>query len=178
MVYNDVLEGKYVNLRSVEEKDAAFTLSLRQDPILTKYLPKLDITIEQQISWIRKQRNQEGDYYFVVENKKGEKIGVIGVYDVNGDCAETGRIAMIGNAFESIEAQLLSFDFAFDILKLEKTVNYVMADNIHALRFSQMFGSQSSEPFEDSNGNMRIDGVITKGSYLKSKDKIIKMLYR
>ena len=178
MVYNEIIEGRYVNLRSVEERDAEFTLSLRQDPNLTKYLPKLDITLEQQISWIRKQRNQEGDYYFVVENKKGEKIGVIGVYDVNGDCAETGRIAMIGNAFESIEAQLLSFDFAFDILKLEKTVNYVMADNIHALRFSQMFGSQSSEPFEDSDGNMRIDGVITKASYLKSKDKIIKMLYR
>lgn len=178
MVYNGIIEGRYVNLRSVEERDAEFTLSLRQDPNLTKYLPKLNITLEQQISWIRKQRNQEGDYYFVVENKKGEKIGVIGVYDVNGDCAETGRIAMIGNAFESIEAQLLSFDFAFDILKLEKTVNYVMADNIHALRFSQMFGSQSSEPFEDSDGNMRIDGVITKASYLKSKDKIIKMLYR
>lgn len=178
MVYNNIIEGRYVNLRSVEERDAKFTLSLRQDPNLTKYLPKLDITLEQQISWIRKQRNQEGDYYFVVENKKGEKIGVIGVYDVNGDCAETGRIAMAGNAFESIEAQLLSFDFAFDILKLEKTVNYVMADNIHALRFSQMFGSQSSEPFEDTDGNMRIDGVITKASYLKSKDKIIKMLYR
>lgn len=178
MVYNGVLEGRHVNLRSVEEKDAEFTLSLRQDPNLTKYLPKLDITLEQQISWIRKQRNQEGDYYFVVENKKGEKIGVIGVYDINGDCAETGRIAMIGNAFESIEAQLLSFEFAFNILKLEKTVNYVMADNIHALRFSQMFGSQSSEPFEDKDGNMRIDGVITKASYLKSKDTIIKMLYR
>lgn len=178
MVYNGIIEGRYVNLRSVEERDAEFTLSLRQDPNLTKYLPKLDITLEQQIIWIRKQRNQEGDYYFVVENKKGEKIGVIGVYNVDGDCAETGRIAMIGNAFESIEAQLLSFDFAFVILKLEKTVNYVMADNIHALRFSQMFGSQSSEPFEDSDGNMRIDGVITKASYLKSKDKIIKMLYR
>lgn len=178
MVYNGRLEGRFVNLRSVDEKDAEFTLSLRQDPNLTKYLPKLNISLEQQIAWIRKQRELEGDYYFVVENKKGNKIGVIGVYNVAGDCAETGRIAMIGNAFESIEAQLLSFDFAFDILGLQKTVNYVMADNIHALRFSQMFGSQSSEPFKDSDGNMRIDGVITKVSYLKSKDRIIKMLYR
>ena len=28
MVYNGLIEGKYVNLRSVEEKDAEFTLSL------------------------------------------------------------------------------------------------------------------------------------------------------
>ena len=178
MIYDGILEGKYVNLRSVEEQDAEFTLSLRQDPNLTKYLPKLNITLEQQLAWIRKQRQQEGDYFFVVENKKGVKIGVIGVYNVDGDCAETGRIAMIGNAFESIEAQLLSFDFAFDHLNLEKTVNYVMAENVHALRFSQLFGSQSSEPFEDTDGNMRIDGVITKASYLQSKSKIIKMLYR
>lgn len=178
MVYDGILGGKYVNLRSVEERDAEFTLALRQDPNLTKYLPKLNITLEQQLAWIRKQRAQKGDYYFVVENKNGVRIGVIGVYDIEGDCAETGRIAMIGNAFESIEAQLLSFDFAFDILKLEKTVNYVMADNIHALKFSQLFGSKSSEPFKDEDGNMRIDGIITKASYLMSKEKIIKMLYR
>ena len=113
MVYNGILEGKYVNLRSVEEKDAEFTLSLRQDPILTKYLPKLDITLEQQINWIRKQRVKEGDFYFLVEKKDGERIGVLGVYDVEGNHAETGRIAIVGTAFESIEAQLLSFVFSF-----------------------------------------------------------------
>lgn len=178
MVYNKVIEGKYVNLRSVEEKDAAFTLSLRQDPQLTKYLPKLDITLEQQINWIKKQRTIEGDYYFVIENKEGKSIGVIGVYDVTEKSSETGRIAVVGTSFESIEAQLLSFDFAFDILKVEYTVNYVMADNVHALRFSQMFGSESSEPYTDEKGNVRIDGKITKESYQKSRIKIARMLYR
>lgn len=172
------IEGKYVTLRSVEESDAVFTLSLRQDPSLTQYLPKLDITYQQQIEWIRKQRNLKGDYYFVIENKSGDSIGVIGVYNVEGDCGETGRIAVRGSSFESIEAQMLSFDFAFGDLKLEKTVNYVMADNVHALRFSQLFGSKSSEPYLDKDGNTRIDGVITKSSYLKSKEKIVKMLYR
>lgn len=178
MVYNKIIEGKYVNLRSVEEKDAAFTLSLRQDPQLTKYLPKLEISLEQQINWIKKQRTTEGDYYFVIENKEGKSIGVIGVYDVTDICAETGRIAVIGTSFESIEAQLLSFDFAFDVLKLEYTVNYVMADNVHALRFSQMFGSESSDPYTDEKGNVRIDGKITKESYQKSRIKLARMLYR
>lgn len=178
MVYNGILEGRFVNLRSVDVLDAEFTLSLRQDPNLTKYLPKLDITIDQQINWIKKQRATEGDYYFVIENKQGKKIGVIGVYDVTEKSAETGRIAVIGSSIESIEAQLLSFDFAYDILHLDYTVNYVMAENIHALRFSQMFGSVSSEPFIDADGNMRIDGLITKESYLKARNKIVKMIYR
>lgn len=178
MVYDGIIEGKYVNLRPVEEKDAEFTLSLRQDPNLTKYLPKLDITLEQQISWIKKQREKEGDYYFVIENKEGSNIGVIGVYDVKEKCAETGRVAVIGSAFESIEAQLLSFDFAFDVLQVDYTVNYVMADNVHALRFSQMFGSESSEPYTDEKGNVRIDGKITRESYQESREKLSKMLYR
>lgn len=178
MVYNGLIEGKYVNLRSVEEKDAEFTLSLRQDPNLTKYLPKLNITIEEQIEWIKKQRTKEGDYYFVIEDKSGVPKGVIGVYDIHGNYAETGRIAVIGNAVESIEAQMLSFDFAFDYLKLEYTVNYVMADNNHALRFSQLFGSISSEPYLDNDGKMRIDGKINKESYQNAKKKIVKMIYR
>ena len=36
MVYEGVLEGRYVDLRSVIEDDAKFTLSLRQDPLLTQ----------------------------------------------------------------------------------------------------------------------------------------------
>lgn len=178
MIIDHKIKGKYVNLRSVKESDAEFTLSLRQNPSLTKYLPKLNITLEQQIAWIKKQRLLEGDYYFVIENIKGENIGVIGVYNVKDNYAETGRIAVLGMPFESIEAQLLSFDFAFEELHLDYTVNYVMADNIHALRFSQMFGSESSEPYKDSDGNMRIDGKITKESYNKSREKICKILYR
>ena len=178
MVYDGVLEGKYVNLRSVNESDAEFTLAIRKDPALTQYLPKLDITLDQQINWIRKQRTKEGDYYFIIENKEGKSIGVIGVYDVNGNMAETGRIAVRGSAFESIEAQLLSFDFAFDVLHLDYTVNYVIAENFHALRFSQMFGSVSSEPYVDKDGNNRIDGTITKEAFLKSRSKLVKYLYR
>ena len=178
MVYSGLIEGKYVNLRSVDEKDAEFTLSLRQDPNLTKYLPKLNITIEEQVAWIKKQKEKEDDYYFVIEDKKGEKKGVIGIYDIKDNCAETGRIAVIGNAIESIEAQLLSFDFAFDYLKLDYTVNYVMAENSHALRFSQMFGSISSEPYLDGDGKMRIDGKINRDSYQNAKKRIIKMIYR
>lgn len=41
MVYEGVLEGRYVDLRSVIEDDAKFTLSLRQDPLLTQYLLNL-----------------------------------------------------------------------------------------------------------------------------------------
>ena len=44
MVYEETIHGKYVTLKSVTIDDAEFTLALRQNPALTKFLPKLDQT--------------------------------------------------------------------------------------------------------------------------------------
>lgn len=179
MVYEKIIEGKYVNLRSVNIEDAEFTLSLRQDPELTKYLPKLDISLEQQETWIKKQRLKPGDYFFLIQDKQGNNIGVIGVYDVNNKQCETGRIAVRnGNAFQSLEAQLLTFDFAFDTLGLSVTVNYVYADNLHAIRLSQLFGAEVTRKRVDETGLIRVDHIITAGRYKESRKKIIRILYR
>ena len=112
--------GKYVDLVPCTEDDADFTREIRKDPEFVKYLPLIDNTIEQQKSWIRSQREKEGDYFFVVWNKKQERIGTISIFDVFGNPPKAGRLALKGNAFENIEAQYLSFDFAFNMLKLEK----------------------------------------------------------
>lgn len=179
MVYDKVIEGKYVNLRSVNIEDAEFTLSLRQDPELTKYLPKLDITIEQQINWIKKQREKEGDYYFVILNKENLPLGVIGLYDIQGSQGEAGRIAIKnGNSFQSLEAQLLSLDFAYDELNLKKTVNFVYSENVHAIRLSQLFGSVEVGRYADESGMERVDGVLTVENYRIARQKLAKMLYR
>lgn len=179
MVYDKVLEGKYVNLRSVNIEDAEYTLSLRKDPMLTKYLPKLDITLEQQKKWIEKQRGKLGDYFFLIQDKGGSNIGVIGVYDVQEYQCETGRIAVKnGNSIQTLEAQLLSFDFAFDILNMSKTVNFVYEDNVHAIRLSQMFGAEVTNRFKDETGMIRIDHVITAERYKESRKKLASILYR
>ena len=56
MVYSKKIQGRYVDLRSVTEEDAKFTLAIRQEPEFVKFLPRLDITIEQQKAWIRKHK--------------------------------------------------------------------------------------------------------------------------
>lgn len=178
MVYEGILEGKYIDLRSVNENDAEFTLSLRQDPVLTQYLPRLDITVTQQWEWIHNQKTLEGDYFFVISNKEGKQIGVIGLYRIEGDKAEIGRIASKGNAFQSIEAQLLTLDFAFDILRLSEVVYFAYAKNVHSVRFGNLYGPKCSEPYLDREGKERIDGIFTKKPYMKSREKIARLLYR
>ena len=78
MFIEETIKGKYVTLKSANIEDAEFSLELRQNPALTKYLPKLDVTIEQQKNWILDQRNKNDDYFFVVINNKNERI--IGIY--------------------------------------------------------------------------------------------------
>ena len=78
----DKFEGQFINLRIAEESDAEFTLSARQNKDKTKYIPMLDITLDQQKAWIRKQIESDDCYFFVVERKDGERIGTFSLYNI------------------------------------------------------------------------------------------------
>lgn len=177
MVYDGVIEGRYVDLRSATVEDAEFTLAVRQDPGNNKYLPRVNNTLEQQIAWISKQREKQGDYFFVVWDKEGNRIGTIGIYDIDGDHAEAGRLIMRGNAFQSIEAQLLSFHFGFNELGLKNIISYIYADNTRALRFTQQFGGVLHEP-EERNGHMESKATNSKEDFDVCEKKLSELIYR
>lgn len=140
MVYDGIIEGKYVNLRSVSVEDADFTLKIRQDPEVTKYIPRLDITIEQQKNWIKSQREKSDDFFFIVYNKCDCPIGTISIYDIKECIGESGRLVLKGNVLENIETQLLLYNFVFDVLNLDSVSGYIYKENKRALRFAKQFG--------------------------------------
>ncbi len=182
MFYDGVLEGRFVELRSAVGSDAEFTLKVRQDPEFIRFLPKIENTLDQQKAWIKNQQTQEGDYFFVVWNKKKERIGTIGLFDIKDHTCEAGRLAVRGNAFESIEAQLLSFQFAFKGLHMELVNNYIYIDNERALRFSKQFGGilveEESEEQVIKGGQICQKVIITKEDFAAASKKLSKMLYR
>lgn len=152
MVYDKVISGNLVDLKAVEIKDAQFTLAIRQDPQITKYLPRIDITLDQQIQWIKKQREEENGYFFVVWDKQGNRLGTIGIYDINGNMGEGGRLALYGDSFQKIEAGLLMSEFEFEVLHLDYVIGWVEADNISAIRWNKWFGGVLSETEVDKQG--------------------------
>ncbi len=177
MVYDGVIEGRYVDLRSATEEDAEFTLAIRNDPEFSKYLPRLSNTLEQQIAWISKQRKKPNDYFFVVWDKEGKRIGTISIYDIDGDQAEAGRLTMRGNAFQSIEAQLLSFHFAFNELGLKIITSYIYADNARAIRFNKQFGGVFHDP-EEKDGRMECKTTNSKEDFDVCEKKLSALIYR
>jgi len=178
MYYEKTLIGKYVDLKSVSVDDAEFTIIIRNDEILSKFLPKIKTTIEQQIKWIKKQQEDPSDYFFVVWDKEGNRIGTMGLYNIHDGKAESGRLVVKGNAFQAIETQLLCVDFGFEVLGLEELYSYVMSGNESALRCVQLFGSEVSDKVEDKNGDSIRNVVSKKVNYYAQRKKVMKLLHK
>lgn len=179
MAITEPIGGRYVELRCCTEADAEFTRALRQNSEFMKYLPAIDNTVEQQRAWIRSQREKPGDYFFVVWDKAGSRIGTISIYDVHGDRAESGRLAIKGdNAFQGIEAQILSFRFAFGELGLECIDSFIFADNERAIRFNKQFGGRQYPPCTDESGRAIIKCENWREDFEKADRRLSSILYR
>lgn len=178
MYFARVIEGRFVDLKSVTVEDAEFTRNIRLDPDFAKFFPPLNNTIEQQRQWIENHKTKKDDYFFVVWDKSGNRIGTISVYDIVGTCCESGRLAIKGNAFQSTEAQMLIFKFAFENLGMDTVLGYIFADNERAIRFNKQFGCVLDEPEMHDNGHMMVKVTYTKEAVEKATERIKKVMYR
>lgn len=170
------LEGKYVNLRSVTEDDAEFILDIRNDPQISKYLPPLNVTVEQQKQWISKQRADKDSYYFIIETPQGNVIGTISVYNIIDNHAESGRSCCIGEPYHSIEASALLTDFTFKTLNLDYTIIWVYEENKAVISLNQSLGCEWVDKGEDDEGKPFRLGVCKKEKALEINEKIKKKL--
>lgn len=180
MKYDKVIKGKYVTLRAVEPEDAQITLDMRLNPKSNgRFFHNIDIDVEKQTEWIRKQQEKEGDWFFVAEDNKGNPVGTIGMSDVKGNCGFSSRLIGVGNAFQSFEIQMLILDWGFEYLHLEKILGDVDENNGPALRFAKNFGWKFEEPiFDEERGRKVIFLSLTKDIYMPAREKLTKMIYR
>ncbi|PWJ35391.1 GNAT family N-acetyltransferase [Fibrobacter succinogenes] len=133
MVYPEVIHGMFVDLRSITLDDAEFSYNIRADKRNRDTVGQLAPSLEAQKDFIRWQMQEPNDYYFVVLNKKGERIGLYGVYDIHDGIAEVGREVNVGEPTEIMEVGLLVADFCRNILKLSRTCFVVYEENVHHL---------------------------------------------
>ena len=129
MIYDKAIEGKFVTLKSITLEDAEFSYNLRKDPRFVDIMGQPAKTLEDQKKFIEWQMKQPGDYYFVVFNKSGDKIGLTGIYNIEGDTGEAGREINIGKPNETIETQVLLTDFCIDVLGLKNRKAVVYKSN-------------------------------------------------
>lgn len=178
MVYDKVLEGKFVNLRSVKPEDAEFILRLRNTPEIIKFLPSLKVSVEDQRYWIINQMADKDSYYFIIEDKDNNPIGTISIYNIEDNHAETGRFCSIGNSIHNSEAALLCDDFAFGTIKLDYLDVWVYSGNKPVIAFNQALGCIWEGEKLDTYGEPFKFGKITKTNFNIKSIKIRKNIDR
>ena len=129
MVYDKIIKGKFVTLRSITEEDAEFSYEIRNREGIRETVGQLAPDVETQRAYIKNQMDKPGDYYFVIVNRFGERVGLLGIYDIHDDIGEIGRLVSIGEPVETYEAQLLLNDFINDVLGLKKVCYVIYSDN-------------------------------------------------
>lgn len=181
MVYDKLIKGLTVRLRSADLDDAEITYKMRTDPEKTKFIHKNTGTVEDQRNYLMKQRAAPGDYLFIIEDFKGNPIGMKGVYnyDANENTVESGRFIGYGSPVQNVEALKLSFDFAFEELGVSKIRMTALENNAVMLGIQEKFGAQFThrELVEDLN-KYCICSELTRESYIKSKTRIESLIKR
>jgi RimJ/RimL family protein N-acetyltransferase len=155
-----IVYGRNINMRTVELKDAEFIHTMRQDEAKTKYLSKVNGTIESQKEWIKNYKQREEakeEFYFVIESKKEEKLGLIRMYAFKDDAPKT----------TAIESALQIYEFGFYELGFEKSHFDVRKGNDKVIAFHQRFGAKIADEDElDYYFNYeKNDYEITKEKY-------------
>lgn len=177
MYLRENIEGYYVTLKSIDETDAEFSLSIRKDPMFSQYLPSFDITLEEQKEWIRKQRKKDDDFFWIVLDKQGNRIGTVGVFEIYDKFPKSGRLALRGNALQNIEATYLAYKYGLDILKVPFMGGFIYSENLRAIRFAEMFGGGIGDIYFYEGRSVR-DAIFKQTEFSQCENKIKNMLYR
>ena len=181
MVYEGVIEGKTVRLRSVEERDAEVTFRMRSDPVKSRFFHAAKGTVENQLEYIKRQRELKCDYLFLIEDLEGNPIGMKGLYnyDASKKEVESGRFVGFGSQVQNMEALLLSCDFAFDVLKVETINMAALENNSVMLGIQKKLGvvftyKDKPEGMNDYN----LHSYLTREAYLSSRPRAQQLIDR
>lgn len=181
MVYDRIIQGLTVQMRSVEESDAQITYEMRTDPDKAKYVHPVNGTVEDQRMYIKQQREKPDDYLFLFEDLDGKPLGMKGIYnfDHNKNEVETGRFIGYGSQIQNIEALKLGFDFAFDFLKVDRVIMSALENNSMMLSIQKRFGVEFT--YRDRYEGLEYDNihsVLSLDAYQRNKPKIEALIKR
>lgn len=137
---------KHIRLRLVVEGDAEFILALRTDTLKSRHLSRVENDLEKQKAWIvnYKKREKAGrEYYFVIGDLEGERLGVVRLYDFRGDSFSSGSWLIKDGSpnYTAIESALAGYEFGFYQLGFSRSHFDVRKTNKRVVDFHRRFGA-------------------------------------
>lgn len=167
-----IIYGKNINMRTVALEDAEFIYTMRQNENKTKYLTKVTGSAESQKEWIKNYKireEEQQEFYFVIESKQDEKLGLVRLYDFQDEsfCWGSWLIKEDAPKTTAIESALQIYEFGFYGLGFEKSHFDVRKGNEKVISFHKRFGAKIIDENElDYFFNFKkSDYEITKEKY-------------
>lgn len=143
--------GRTLQFRDVAVADAAFVLSLRTDPNLSRHLSPTVADVSAQIAWIQNYQKLTDQAYFIIEHL-GEPVGTVRLYGERGDSFEWGSWIIKPGvpSHVSIESALMVYAYAMDWLGFRCSHFSVKPENVHVWQFHERFGAKRVKQSEDN----------------------------
>lgn len=143
----ELIRGKHVFLREMEERDAPHIVEWRNHPDTAKWLTSWSpLTVESHVRWM-KSRKQAGDLLLMYETLDGEPVAMTSLQDFDkpGTSAEWGRLCArtIGsNGHAILEGCYLLHRMMFGVLGMFRLIGTVATTNQRPYRLYKFFGYQ------------------------------------
>lgn len=134
--------GDDLVFRDVCVDDAAFILMLRTDAEKSQFLSHTQNDLGRQVAWLNDYKTDRNQAYFIIENKTGEKVGTVRLYDQVGDsfCWGSWILKQGTPASYGIESALIVYKFAL-ACGFKKSHFDVRKQNSSVWRFHERFGA-------------------------------------
>ena len=141
-------------LRKIRKDDLETIMRWRMDPEVTRYMytdPRL--TLEGQMAWFERISGDETSRYWIIRYD-GVDVGLLsfsGIDATNLRCSWAyyiGDQSMRGKGLGR-ELECNAYDYAFDVLKVEKLCCEVFAFNDKVVRIHEKFGSRREGYYRD-----------------------------
>lgn len=134
-------------MRTVNEEDSEFIFFIRKNKNKNKFLSQINGTVENQKEWIinyKQREKKEKEFYFVIESKKKEKLGLVRMYDFqnNSFCWGSWLIKEDAPKTTSIESVLQVYEFGFYKLGFKRSHFDVRKGNDKVVAFHKRFGAK------------------------------------
>ena len=79
-----MIRGDRVALRPMTKEDMPLMVAWRNHPDSKKwFFSQLDLTLEDQIQWYEKTRNDPGERFFIIESDESEPLGTVSIYNID-----------------------------------------------------------------------------------------------
>ena len=137
------IRGKSLGFRDACVQDAAFILALRTNEQKSRHLSKVSADLQNQKDWLLAYQARKNEAYFVIENLERDKLGMVRIYDAQGESFCWGSWILSNDApsTAAIESALMVYAYAMGTLGFSMAHFQVNKANERVWKFHERFGA-------------------------------------